>query len=416
MELMRQIAVRHDLSCLLHEKPFKGINGSGKHCNWSLITDTGINLLDPTDTPENNLHFLVIITAILNAVHEHSALLRASIGSYSNDYRLGGHEAPPAIISVYLGGELENVLHNISEKGAHTRSGVKNTYDLGLHVGPELARDNTDRNRTSPFAFTGNKFEFRAVGSSASPSFPMTVLNAIVAESLNRIIDEIEKKLEGHKPATKQALFEAVLPVIRKYLKASKPIQFSGDNYSDAWSKEAKRRGLPIIKKSIDALEALKLASTQQAFRGILTPHELKSRYDILVEAYCHQVNIEMNLMIDLFRTQVLPIAIKEQKQLAEAISAFTALTGAGSKLSLQLSLLKDLGQKIDKAMRLANELEKIRQETAEIANIETRGRTFCKEVLQKAEALRESVDALEVEIDDSLWLLPKYREMLFIN
>ena len=415
MELMRQIAIRHDLSCLLHEKPFQDINGSGKHCNWSLITDTGINLLDPTDTPENNLHFLILLTAILNAVYEHSALLRASIASYSNDYRLGGHEAPPAIISVYLGGELENVLHNIEEKGSHTRSGIKNVYDLGLHAGPELSKDNTDRNRTSPFAFTGNKFEFRAVGSSASPSFPITVLNTIVAESLNRILDEIEKKLGGTKASNKQVLFEAALPVIRKYLKVSRPIRFYGDNYSDAWAKEAKRRGLPIIRKSVDAFEALKLPGTHHAFQGILTSEELQSRYDILVETYCHTVNIEMNIMLDLFRTQILPAAFKHQKELAESISAFNAVAGSGNKQLQQMSLLKDLGNKIEKTIKLAHDLEKVRKETAEISNITTRGKAFCHEVLPKSETLREAVDAIESEINDTLWFLPKYREMLFI-
>lgn len=414
MELMRQIAVKHDLSCLLHEKPFQGINGSGKHCNWSLITDTGINLLDPTDMPENNLHFLILITAILNAVYEHSALLRASIGSASNDYRLGGHEAPPAIISVYLGGELENVLHNIEEKGSHTRSGIKNTYDLGLHVGPELSKDNTDRNRTSPFAFTGNKFEFRAVGSSASPSFPVTVLNAIVAESLNHILDEIEKKLGRNRPSNKKELFDAVLPVIRKYLKTSRPIRFYGDNYSDQWAKEAKKRGLPIIRKSIDSYDALKAKSTHQAFQGILTANELQSRYDILVETYCHHVNIEANLMLDLFRTQILPIAMEQQKDFADSLAAFKQ-AGVQTKLSGQLSLLKDLGSKIEKAIQTVNQLEAIQHKTLKVSNAINRGKSFCNEVLPAAEEVREAADALENHIDDRKWLLPKYREMLFI-
>lgn len=223
MELMRQIAAKHQLSCLIHEKPFQGLNGSGKHCNWSLSTDTGINLLDPTETPGQSLHFLILLTAILNAVHKHSALLRASIGSAANDFRLGGHEAPPAIISVYLGGEIEKILQNIEQKGSHSDVTAKNLYDLGLMVIPDLTKDNTDRNRTSPFAFTGNKFEFRAVGSSANTAFPMTVLNAVVAESVNLMMDEIEAKLDlkKSKPSL-QKLGEAVIPVIRKYLKSSR--------------------------------------------------------------------------------------------------------------------------------------------------------------------------------------------------
>lgn len=328
MEIMRQIAAKHQLACLLHEKPFHGLNGSGKHCNWSLATDTGINLLDPTDTPENRLHFLILITAILNAVHKHSALLRASIGSASNDFRLGGHEAPPAIISIYLGMELEAVLENIEEKGSHIRTGTKNKYDLGLPILPDMAKDNTDRNRTSPFAFTGNKFEFRAVGSSSSPALPVTILNAIVAESLNEILDEIEKKLEPKSPPTPQTLIEAVMPVLRKYLKQSRSIRFHGDNYSEEWEKEAKRRGLPNIKKSVYAFESLKEEGTIKVFKDILTAAELESRYEILTERYSHTILIEARLLIDMCDTQILPAAIKYQKELAESVQQAQNLLG----------------------------------------------------------------------------------------
>lgn len=414
MELMRQTAVKHELSCLLHEKPFHGINGSGKHCNWSLATDTGINLLDPSDTPENNLHFLVLLAAILNAVHEHSALLRASIGSAANDFRLGGHEAPPAIISVYLGKALEIVLENIESKGTHTSSLEKAGYDLGIKISSELTRDNTDRNRTSPFAFTGNKFEFRAVGSSANPSFPITVLNTIVAESLNQILDEIEAKLKGGSHS-KKAIVDAVIPVVRKYLKASRHILFGGDNYSDEWAKEAKKRNLPIIKKSIVAFEALKSDKTVKAFKGILTKEELHSRYDILAEIYSHTVNIEMKLMIDIFRTQVLPAAIRQQQELASSINTYAAAVGSSKAIAGQKAILESLSRAIEKSIELSDDLEKLRQQAEKQANLEIRGKAFCDKVLPKSEELREVVDHLESHIDDVIWPLPKYRELLFL-
>lgn len=413
MELMRQIAVKHDLSCLLHEKPFHGLNGSGKHCNWSLATDTGINLLDPTDMPENNLSFLILMTAILKAIHSHSALLRASIASAANDFRLGGHEAPPAIISVYLGEELEAVLQNIEEKGIHNRTSRKNSYDLGIPVTPDFTKENTDRNRTSPFAFTGNKFEFRAVGSSANPSFPMTVLNTVVAESLNAIIDEIENALE--ETSTKKNILETVLPIVRKHLKASRDIRFAGDNYSEEWAAEAKRRNLPIIKKSIEAFDALKTKQTAKAFQGILTQEELNSRYEILAESYSHVVNIEAKLMLDIARSQILPAAIQQQKELAESLSAFSGVIGSTKKLPGQVLMLHSLSESIEKLIISINQLSEAQKEAAAIENLEKRGKSFCYKVLPECETLREIVDHLETCVNDALWPLPKYREILFI-
>lgn len=415
MELMRQIAVKHDLACLLHEKPFDGLNGSGKHCNWSLATDTGINLLDPTDIPENNLNFLILITAILKAIHDHSALLRASIASASNDFRLGGHEAPPAIISVYLGEELEAVLQNIEEKGAHMRASKKNKYDLGIPVTPDFTKENTDRNRTSPFAFTGNKFEFRAVGSSANPSFPMTVLNVIVAESLNGILDEIEQAL-SEKPAAKKNLLEVALPVVRKYLKASRDIRFAGDNYSEEWSKEAKRRKLPIIKKSIDAFEALKIGKTIKAFQGILTEQELHSRYEILVETYCHSVNIETKLMLDIARSQILPAAIQHQKDLATSLTGYVGIIRSAKGIKGQVKILNSLSTTIEKFIAAIDRVSAAQTKAAAIKKLEQRGQAFCYKVLPECEALRIIVDNLEIHINDAIWPLPKYREILFIT
>lgn len=406
MELMRKIAGQHDLACLLHEKPFRGINGSGKHCNWSLATDTGINLLDPTDTPEESLHFLILLTAILNAVHKHSALLRASIGSAANDFRLGAHEAPPAILSIYLGKELEEVLDSIQAEGVHQRKGAKGRMDLGVPTLPDMTKDNTDRNRTSPFAFTGNKFEFRAVGSSANPSLPITVLNAIVAESLNALLDEIEQH-------SAKGLLQAAIPVIQKYLKQSKPVRFDGDNYSLEWQKEAKKRGLPNLHRSIEAFEAFKSPSTLQVFKGILTGPELKSRYEILCELYGHTLHIESKLMLDIFHSQLLPSALKFQKASSEAILATEVLLGKQA-CKEQKKHLKDLVETIEKAIKQADLLDQIRGKSDQLAVAE-RAYAFAEKVVPEGEKLREFVDHLETLVDDSLWPLPKYRELLFL-
>jgi len=412
MELMRQVATRNDLACLLHEKPFHNLNGSGKHSNWSLATDTGINLLDPSDTPGHNLHFLILITAILHAVYEHSTLLRASIGSASNDYRLGGHEAPPAIISVYLGKEIEAILDHIEEKGAHHGARRKETYDLGLGSFPDLSKDHTDRNRTSPFAFTGNKFEFRAVGSSMNPSFPTTVLNVIVANALNHIVDEIEEHIG--KKSDEQDIIDAVITVIRKYIKSSKGIRFDGDNYSHEWETEAKKRKLPIFKKSVQAFEALKSDKTAEAFQGVLTKQELESRYEIMVDNYANTLNIEANLMIELFRTQIYPAAMHHQRQIAESIHIYTKTMESTLFLSAQTERLKMLAFFISEAARLCEELEQMRQKLVGLPGPE-RAKLFADKIVNHCNELRAVVDQLETMVEDKIWPLPKYRELLFM-
>lgn len=413
MELMRKIAVRHNLSVLLHEKPFEELNGSGKHCNWSIATDTGINLLDPTESPENSLHFLVLLAAILHAVHEHSALLRASIGSASNDHRLGGHEAPPAIISVYLGDALESFLDNIEKHGVHKSSSNRSKYDLGIKELPDLSKDNTDRNRTSPFAFTGNKFEFRAVGSSQNPAKPISVLNAIVASSLNEMMDDIEAKLGGKRPKNRLELVEAVIPVVRKYLKSSKAIRFSGDNYSDAWVKEAKKRGLPNLEKSIDAFKALTAKSTLKAFEGILNQHELESRYEILVENYGLTINIEANLMVDLFKSLILPAALKQQKLQGDAISS--ALQNLPkSAIQNQKQMLVELCGLIEKAIQQQGKLEAVQKKAMALTGAK-QADAFCHQVQPEMDAFRKIVDQIEGFVEDGIWPLPKYRELLFL-
>ena len=412
MELMRQIAIKHELSCLLHEKPFAGLNGSGKHINWALSTDRGLNLLDPS-LKGNNLPFLTLLTAILHAVWRHPTLLRASIGSVDNDFRLGGHEAPPPVMSVYLGAELEGVLRDIEKGFGQIKPAAKGKYDLGIPVIPELPRDNTDRNRTSPFAFTGNKFEFRAAGSSASVAGPVTVLNLIVAESLEAMLDEVEKSVgQGAKKLSSKKQAELFLPVLKKYLSRSRHIRFSGDNYSDGWLKEVAKRKLPNISDSLEAFEAYKAPSTKKVFDGILGSAELKSRYEISVEQYALKLNIEARLMTDIFLTQALPAALRYQERVAKSILAKKQVIKG--KVGVQEKLLKELSENIDEAMTLCDELKKRREAAAKLP-MSRQAKAYRDRVAPLGEKLRCAVDHLESLVDDTLWPLPKYREMLFL-
>ena len=366
MELMEQVAARHDFACLFHEKPFVGLNGSGKHNNWSLATNTGMNLFDPTDSPATHLPFLILMTATLHAIYEHAPLLRASIGSLGNDHRLGGHEAPPVIISVYLGKALEELLDSIENESTPSAY-VPEKCDLGLSMMPEFTKDNADRNRTSPFAFTGNKFEFRAVGSSANCALPAAVLNVIVAESLHRMCDEIEAR--GFK--------EGVWPVIRKYLKAARPIRFAGDNYSSAWEQEARERGLPIIKKSFHAFPVFKDPRTRKVFEGVLSEEELSARYDVMVERYSKQMNIEARLMVDMFRTQIFPAALKYLRKMGETIAVHKEIEQGSSSL---LPLYKKLAEAVQSATDAVQLLESARHEALALEG-EKRGALFCDAV-----------------------------------
>ncbi len=407
MLLMRHIAVKHGLSCLLHEKPFHALNGSGKHSNWSLSTDTGMNLFDPAKT-ENALTFLILLTAVLHAIHRHGNLLRAAIGSASNDYRLGGHEAPPAIISVYTGEELENILTQLEEKGFYvTLASAKKLFAI-----PDLShlpKDNSDRNRTSPFAFTGNKFEFRAVGSSSNPAFVIAVLQTIVAASLNLILDEIESEKTKHKHPS---LLEAATPVIRKHLKETRPIRFAGDNYSEAWMKEAKKRGLPNIKSSVDVFEVIKSKETIKVFEGILGKHELTSRYDVMIEHYVSVMQIEAKLMQELFHTQILPVAYEQQRRLSKSILQATQVLKKANALPRQRAQLSVLSETIENALKISESLQKALAMTSKMT-MEKRARYYSEKIKPICFSLREAVDALEMVVDDELWPLPKYRELL---
>jgi glutamine synthetase len=384
MELMRQTALQHDLACLLHEKPFQGINGSGKHNNWSLATDTGLNLLDPQ---ENSLVFVTLLTAILRAVHENAALLRASIASAGNDYRLGGSEAPPTILSIYLGEELEQFVQGLIH-GKENAIALK-SIDLGLMALPRHEADASDRNRTSFFAFTGNKFEFRAVGASAHCALPIAVIHAIVADSLQLILDEIADVVKDRKLAG-EALFAAALPVLRKHLKAAEPTLFGGNNYSSEWEEEAAQRGLPNIRRSFHAFAQFIEKKTARLFEGILTEEELHSRYEILIEQYAKTMNIEANLMVDLFQTQILPAAQKDM---------------------LQRGLKEPL---IEEAIDACEEVKKLQKQTADLG-WEAKAKVFCELIAPKMAELRKKVDQLEMVVDNAMWPLPKYRELLFL-
>jgi glutamine synthetase len=408
MELMRQIAIKHDLACLLHEKPFAAINGSGKHCNWSLATDTGLNLLDPQ---ENSLAFLTILTAIIHAVHEHAGLLRASIASAGNDHRLGGSEAPPTIISIYLGESLERIVEQILTQKSESPQMLR-LIDLGLAHIPHHEADPSDRNRTSFFAFTGNKFEFRAVGAEAHCAFPIMIINAIVSDSLALILDEIGDAIGTQKDLSSDKLFALSLPVLRKHLLRAKPILFSGNGYSLEWEKEAEQRGLPNIKRSFHALSQLLEKKTLRAFVGILTEKELHSRYEILLEQYAKSMNIEANLMIELFRTQILPAALLDQKNRAKALTSLSAVPIKADPH--QIESLKTLSSLIGQAIAAIDEVEKVQRQTLDLG-WEAKGRVFCEIAAPKMDQARALVDQLEKLVDNALWPLPKYRELLYL-
>lgn len=384
MELMKGYALKHDLACLFHEKPFMGINGSGKHNNWSIATDEGRNLLDPE---ENSLIFITLLTAILRAVYEHAALLRASIATPGNDYRLGGSEAPPTILSVFLGDALENliaeILHGKKEKL------TLRSIDLNLMALPRYDADFSDRNRTSFFAFTGNKFEFRAVGGPAHCAIPITVINAIVADSLELILDEISAAINDRK-LSEEELFKTSLPILQKHLLKSQKVIFSGNNYSEDWEKEALERGLPNIRKGFDSLQQFIQKKTISVFEEILSEEELHSRYEILVEQYGKVMQIESEVMIELFQTQILPAAQKDMRKRGVEEPLIQKASDSLADLKKLLFQMSDMGW-------------------------EAKGKVFCELIYPKMAELRFFVDQLEMVVDNALWPLPKYRELLFL-
>ncbi|MBN1996321.1 glutamine synthetase III [candidate division KSB1 bacterium] len=411
MEILKKVANRHGLALLLHEKPFAGINGSGKHNNWSMADSEGNNLLDPGDTPEENLQFLVFLVSTLHAVHKYGSLLRATVASAGNDHRLGANEAPPAIISVFLGERLSTILDDI-KAGKGTKPTKEYLIDLGLDKLPSILRHNTDRNRTSPFAFTGEKFEFRAIGSSASVSLSNTVLSAAVADSIDVIADEVQKLVDGG-----QALDKAVLKVLQKYIIKTEAIRFEGNNYSKEWEEEAEKRGLPNIKRTGYALDALVNPENAAMLKkyGIFKQVEIESRYSTKLEQYITILEIETRTFIELLNTKVLPAAVRYQTEIAEAIKVLKDVGMQKSSYESRWKLLEQLTEKIEKISGGIKSLRGALKKAEKIKKLPDRAKAFSDTVVDLLQDIREPVDELELLIPDDLWPLPKYSEMLFI-
>ncbi|HLH14705.1 MAG TPA: glutamine synthetase type III, partial [Solirubrobacteraceae bacterium] len=385
--------------CLLHEKPFAGVNGSGKHNNWSMGTDTGLNLLDPGDTPQENLQFLFFCAAVIQAVNKHQALLRASIASAGQDHRLGANEAPPAIISIFLGAELEKVFSAI-ESGKVQPSKPGSFLGLGTPVLPSLPLHGGDRNRTSPFAFTGNKFEFRALGSSSSPAFPNTVLNTIVAEAVDELADKLKAALKG----SGATLEKAVTSVVKDAWVANKQVVFDGDGYSEEWHKEAERRGLANLKTTPDALPWLTEKQTIAAFKKykVLSKRELESRYEVFTEQYVIKINIEAETAASVARTMLLPAAVRHLTELRAA--------GLDELLAEVEPVVKELHFALVK-------LEDANLDESHPSGSAQKEAVYMRDtVIPAMEDVREVADRLEKLVADDLWPLPKYSEMLFIK
>jgi glutamine synthetase len=407
MEVLKKTADHYGLVCLLHEKPFAGINGSGKHNNWSMSTDTE-NLLEPGNTPHDNAQFLVFTTAVIRAVARYSAILRLSIASAHNDHRLGANEAPPAIISIFLGDQLNDVIEQIEKGGAKT-SKQGGMFQTGVSILPQLPKEAGDRNRTSPFAFTGNKFEFRAVGSSANIAGANTVLNTIVADSLDFIATELEKSLKGG-----MNLNDAIQRLLPGIIKESKKVVFNGNGYGEEWHKEAERRGLPNLKNTVDALPVILQPETIELFTKyhVYTERELHSRFHILSEAYTKALAIEGKTALMMAKTMILPAAFRYQKEVGESIAAAKA---AGAASSAAVEIFGTLVSTINDFTQATKTLEKA--VTHPCGSEPYDDAKFSREhVFTALTALRESSDRLETIIADDVWPLPTYREMLFIK
>ncbi|HVF82008.1 MAG TPA: glutamine synthetase III [Flavisolibacter sp.] len=416
MDIMTRVAARHKLRVLLHEKPFAGINGSGKHNNWSLATDTGVNLLAPGKTPKTNLMFLAIFVNAIKAVHDYADLLRASIASASNDFRLGANEAPPAIISVFIGQYLTKVLEDVKERvGEKFDEQDESMLKIDIHRSiPELLMDNTDRNRTSPFAFTGNKFEFRAVGSSANCANAMTVLNTIMAETLKTFKKEVDELIsKGEKKEI------AILHKIKEYIIGSESILFEGNGYSEEWEKEAEKRGLPNVKTTPLALDAMVTEKAKALFANnkVYTHAELEARHEIELEKYIKKVQIEGRLMADLATTYILPAAINYQNKLIQNIKGLKDAGLAEGMCDQRTDLVNRLSKHINEVSRLTIEMVEARKTANNIEGSREKAIAYCSDVKEPFfDALRYHADKLEQLVDDKEWYLPKYRELLFLR
>src|SRR4051812_32669980 len=401
MRTLQNVARRYGLVCLLHEKPFAGVNGSGKHNNWSMGTDTGLNLLDPGDTPHENLQFLFFCTAVIEAVNKHQGLLRASIAGAGQDHRLGANEAPPAIISIFLGSQLNNVFEAI-EQGKTSDQVSEAVMQLGTPTLPELEKHPGDRHRTSPFAFTGNKFEFRALGSSEWPSLPNTVLNTIVAESVKRLADELRKAADGGK-----SVDDALPEIVKESWLANKQVIFNGDNYSEEWHAEAEQRGLKNLRTTPDALPELISEQTVGVFGkfNVLSERELESRYEVMTEQYATKVNIEAETAATIARTQLLPAAVRH----------LAILRAAGDGMESVESLTGEVGEMIDELTFAIRKLEEKNDTPENLEGLEW-AKYIRDEVIPAMDGVREVADRLERIVAEDLWPLPRYSEILFIK
>jgi glutamine synthetase len=406
MLTLKKVAQRHGMECLLHEKPFAGINGSGKHLNWSLGNATQGNLLDPGETPHENMQFLIFCAAVIRAVHKYAGLLRAVVATANNDHRLGANEAPPAIMSIFLGDQLTDVFDQIKAGGAKT-SKAKGTLTVGVDTLPVLPKDAGDRNRTSPFAFTGNKFEFRAVGSSQSLAGPLVALNTIVAESLDYIATEIEKTTGGDSAKINSAVQKILQDIAVKH----NPIIFNGDNYTSAWHDEAEKRGLPNLKTCCEAIPVLNSQEIIDLLNkyGVLSPRETQSRHDIYFEQYCKSVATEARLMVEISRTMIFPAAIRYQSELARTCTdlkqlGYTFDTDTLDEVTRLVKGLQDSTTALDKSLAHHG------------GGLVDEAKHFCKSVLPAMAKVRECADKLEGYVADDLWPLPTYQEMLFIK
>ena len=409
MEMMRRIAPKYGLACLLHEKPFAGVNGSGKHLNWSMSDDLGNNLLNPGEAPHDNVQFLVFCAAVIRAVNKFQGLLRYSIASAGNDHRLGANEAPPAIISIFLGDMLTDIFQQLEKAGSAKSTKSGGILDIGVSVLPKLPRDAGDRNRTSPFAFTGNKFEFRAVSANQSIAFPNVSLNVAVAESLDYCATELEKSLKAGKK-----LQAAVKDLLSKIIKENKQIIFNGNNYADEWQKDAAKRGLLNHKTSVDAYGEVLKPDVVKAFEkyGVLNERELKARYEVALEQYVKTLNIEGQLMVLMANRYILPVAYKYQGQVAESVAAVKAAGGTS----------KEGKKTLDQIVKLTDEFKQKADKLQELLEHEGGGgadkhaKFFRDKVVPAMVSLRETGDSLESIVPHDTWPLPTYREMLFIK
>lgn len=404
MQTLKRVASQHGMKCLLHEKPFAGVNGSGKHNNWSLVTDDGINMLEPGKTPHENTQFLLVLTCILKAVNQYADLLRESAADPGNDHRLGANEAPPAIISVFLGEQLEDVLEQLISTGEATHSLKGGTLQTGVTTLPDLYKDATDRNRTSPFAFTGNKFEFRMVGSRDSIANPNIVLNTIVAEAFAEACDVLEQADDFDK---------AVHDLIKEYATENQAIVFNGNGYSEEWVKEAERRGLPNIKSMVEAIPAITTEKAVKLFErfNVFTRAELESRAEIQYEAYAKAINIEARTMIDMASKQFVPAFIGYTKTLADTINSVKA---AGADASVQMEILNEVSALLKETREALQILVKLTEEAAGKEEGPEQANFYHSDVVPAMEALRAPIDKLEMIIDKEVWPMPSYGDLIF--